>query len=121
MSPAAASTDRSGTVHARNRLKLARVVLDAGFPNDAVRAAYDALAAAVGGLASGDAPKGHAALVAAMYRDLVPSGRISPLVPGVLARLHDLSTLDALGLDAGVTLAHEAVAEAESWVGRIAG
>jgi hypothetical protein len=103
----------------RNRLRLARVVLEAGFPGDAVKASYEALAAAVSGMADTAPPTGHAALVAVMYRDLVPKGRLAAAVPGVLARLHDLTTLEAQGIDVDVALAQEAVAEAESWVERL--
>ncbi|MBM4395267.1 MAG: DEAD/DEAH box helicase [Deltaproteobacteria bacterium] len=102
-----------------NRLRLARVVLEAGFPGDAVKASYEALAAAVSGLVDGTPPAGHAALVAAMYKDLVPSGRLAATVPGILARLHDLTTLEALGVDVDVDLARGAVGEAEEWVGRL--
>jgi len=94
-------------------------VLQGGFPADAVRAAYEALAAAVAGLSAGPMPPGHAALVAAMYRDLVPSGRLPPLVPAVLARLNDLSVLESQGVPVDAGLAGEALAEAESWVARI--
>lgn len=104
---------------AGNRLRLARVVLEAGFPGDAVRAAYDALAAAIASLVSGEATPSHAALVAVTYRDLVPSGRLPAAVPAALARLHDLTTLEAQGVDVDPALAAEAVGEAEAWVQRI--
>ena len=105
---------------AQNRLRLARVVLDAGFFGDAVRAAYEALSAAVGGLADGARPEHHAGLVALVYRDLLPRGKVPAAVPAALARLHDLSTLEQLGVAVDSALAREAVAEAEAWVARIA-
>jgi superfamily II DNA or RNA helicase len=105
---------------AHNRLRLARVVLDAGFFGDAVRAAYEALSAAVAGLAEGARPEPHAALVALVYRDLLPSGKVHASVPAALARLHDLSTLEQLGVPVDPELARDAVAEAEGWVGQIA-
>ena len=104
---------------AANRLRLARVVLDAGFTGDAVRAAYEALAAAITSLLDGGAPAGHTALVAAIYRDLVPAGRLPHATPAALARLHDLTALESAGVDVDADLARGAVAEAESWVERI--
>lgn len=108
-------------VPAQNRLRLARVVLDAGFFGDAVRAAYEALSAAVAGLADGARPEPHAALVAILYRDLLPSGKVPAAVPSVLARLHDLSSLEQLGVPVDPALAKGAVEEAEGWVSKIAG
>ena len=70
---------------AHGRLKLARVVLEAGFPGDAVRAAYDGLAAAIAGLLESPPQAGHATLVAAMYRDLVPAGRLPQAAPAAQA------------------------------------
>jgi len=95
------------------------VVLDAGFPIDAVHAAYEALAAAIRGLAelAPDAP--HASLVAAIYRDLGPSGRVSQAAHGVLARLHDLTTMGAYGGAIDAALAAHSVTEAEHWVERM--
>jgi superfamily II DNA or RNA helicase len=106
---------------AQNRLRLARVVLDAGFFGDAVRAAYEALSAAVAGLSDGPRPPHHAALVALVYRDLLPRGRVPAAVPAALARLHDLSTLEQLGVPVDAALAREAVVEAEAWITQIAG
>jgi superfamily II DNA or RNA helicase len=106
---------------AQNRLRLARVVLDAGFFGDAVRAAYEALSAAVAGLAEGARPEHHAALVALLYRDLLPSGKVAAAVPATLARLHDLSSLEQLGVPVDPALAQGAVQEAEGWVSKIAG
>jgi superfamily II DNA or RNA helicase len=105
---------------AQNRLRLARVVLAAGFFGDAVRAAYEALSAAVAGLAEGARPEHHAALVALIYRDLLPSGKLPAAVPASLARLHDLSSLEQLGVAVDPGLAHDAVVEAEGWVARMA-
>jgi uncharacterized protein (UPF0332 family) len=106
---------------ASNRLRLARLVLQNGFTHDAVKAAYDALALAVGGLlGDGSAPAAHAALVAAIYRDLLPSGRLAPAAAIALARLHDLTSLEAHGVDIDPALAREVVEDAESWVVRLA-
>ena len=106
---------------AQNRLRLAHVVLSAGFFGDAVRAAYEALAAAVAELAEGARPEHHAALVAVLYRDLLPSGKVPFAVPAALARLHDLSTLERLGVPMDPALARGAVEEAEGLVAQIAG
>jgi superfamily II DNA or RNA helicase len=105
---------------AANRLRLARVVLDAGFAGDAVRAAYEALAAAIAALLDGVVPVGHTALVAAIYRDLIPAGRLPHAAPGALARLHDLTALGTAGVDVDTELARGAVAEAEAWIARLA-
>ncbi len=104
---------------AQNRLQLARLVLDAGFAADAVKASYDALAAAIGAMLEGGAPGAHAALVAAVYRELVPSGRLPAGAHAALARLHDLASLDALGVEVDEALAREAVDEASAWVERL--
>lgn len=118
--PDAAPTPPRPEAPAQNRLRLARVVLEAGFFGDAVRAAYEALSAAVAGLADGARPPHHAALVALVYRDLLPRGMLPAAVPAALARLHDLSTLEQLGVAMDPALARAAVAEAEVWVTQIA-
>jgi len=96
---------------ARQRLRLAHVVLEAGFAGDAVRASYEALAAAL--RAKLDAPIGesHAALVGAVYRTLLPSGQVPATLPGVLARVHDLTLLEEQGLTVDATLAAGVVEE----------
>lgn len=116
--PTPTSTPAGGSHHARERLRLARVVLDAGFPADAVRAAYDALAKAIASLLD-EPPVGHGALIAAIYRDLLPAGRLPQGAHAVLATLHDLSSLDALGVPVAPVLAAQAVADAEQWVERV--
>jgi hypothetical protein len=116
--PGAALADAS---RAQNRLRLARIVLESGFPDDAVRAAYEALAAAIRGLLGGAAPGGHAALVAAIYRDLSPRGLLPSAAHAALARLHDLSGLEAQGVEVDTALAAESVSEAEAWVVRLSG
>ncbi len=83
-----------GQPYARQRLALARVVLEAGFAGDAVKASYEALAAAIGGLLS-EAPASHAELVAAIFSKLLPGGRLPAGAHGSLAKLHDLSLLEA--------------------------
>jgi hypothetical protein len=77
------------------------------------------LAAATRALLGSDPGPGHAALVAAVYRELLPQGRLAPAAPAALARLHDLTTLQEHGVEVDPALAQEAVAEAESWVGRL--
>ncbi len=96
------------------------MVLDAGFFEDALRAAYEALAATIAELGGASAPEGHAALVALIYRDLLPSGRLPAHAHAALARLHDLTTLERSGVPVDPTLAQESVAEAEAWVARLA-
>jgi hypothetical protein len=99
-------------------LTLARVVLDVGFTVDAVRAAYEGLAAAIGGLLT-EAPNSHTALVAGIYGQLLPSGRLPAGAHGALARLHDLTLLEAHGVEIEAELARSAVNEADEWVRRI--
>ena len=80
------------------RLRLARIVLEAGFPEDALRAAYQALVGALVARTEGPPPAGHAGLVGLLYRDLLPHG-LAPLgVAGLLAKLHDLCELDTQGI-----------------------
>jgi len=114
---AAAAAGLAG--RARNRLKLAAVVLEAGFPADAVRAAYEALASAIGGLLGDGMPRSHAALVAAVYRELLPTGRLAASAPAALARLHDLTSIDNEGVEVPEDLAREAVKEAGGWITRL--
>lgn len=104
---------------ARDRLRLAEVVLAAGFGADAARAAYDALAAELRVMLGGAVPDGHAALVAATYRDLVPTGRAPEGLLGSLARLRDLTLLEVHDVPVDPGLAAEAVAEARHWVWRL--
>lgn len=103
------------------RVHRARVVLEAGFPADAVQAAYQALVAAIRALLEADPGPAHAALVAAVYRELLPKGRLAPAAPAALARLHDLTSLEEHGVEVDPGLAREAVTEAEGWVERLAG
>ena len=110
---------RRGADHARKRLSLARVVLAAGFPGDAVRAAYGALAASIAGLFDEAPADEHGALVAAIYRDLLPAGRLPAAAHAVLATLHDLSAIDAHGVDVDSSIAARAVDDAEFWIGRL--
>jgi superfamily II DNA or RNA helicase len=119
--PAAASLPCAAPAprRAQDRLRLAQVVLEAGFPGDAVKSAYDALAAAVGGLMEGACPATHDVLVAAIYRDLVPQGKLPLAVPGLLARLNDLASLQRMGVDVDAGLAGEALEEVRGWVERL--
>jgi superfamily II DNA or RNA helicase len=105
--------------NAHERLRLARVVLAAGFPADAARAAYEALASAIATLLDESPPPGHAALVAAVYRDLLPTGRLPVPAHAALAMLHDVSLLEAQGVPVDAELAARAVEEAEQWVSRV--
>ncbi|WP_437939239.1 hypothetical protein [Sorangium sp. So ce341] len=106
---------------AADRLRLARVVLDAGFAADAARAAYEALAETIAGMLEGPAPESHAALIAGVYRDLVPAGGLPVETHAVLARLHDLGTLARAGVPLDAALARSAVDEATTWIGRLGG
>ena len=103
---------------AQDRLRLAHIVLEAGFPADAIKAAYDALAAGISTLLEVDGPMPHEALVAALYRDLVPAGKLPMAVPGVLARLHDLGSLERMGVAVDPGLAKEVLDEVSAWVVR---
>jgi len=103
----------------RDRLRLARVVLEAGFPEDAVKASYEALASALASILEGPVPQGHSTLVAAIYRDLVPSGRVPTAAASVLARLHDLASLESHGVSVDPALAKEALREVDEWVQRL--
>lgn len=73
-------------------------MLAAGFPVDAARAAYEALACAIGGLLDEPAQPGHGALGEAVYREPSPAGRLPSAAHAALAMLHDLSSLDAQGV-----------------------
>jgi hypothetical protein len=108
-----------GAAQARDRLRLARVVLGAGFPADAVRAAYQALACAIAGLLDEPPSPGHGALVAAVYRELLPAGRLPAAAHAALAMLHDLTSLDVQGVAIQGELATQAVSDAEQWVERL--
>jgi superfamily II DNA or RNA helicase/uncharacterized protein (UPF0332 family) len=105
---------------AANRLRLARLVLENGFTGDAIKAAYDALASACAGqLDGGQRPATHPALVAALYRELIPAGRLAPAAAIALSRLHDLTTLEEHGVEVDAALAREVLSEAEAWVERM--
>ena len=117
-SPTPSQVQPRGNDRAHDRLRLAHIVLEAGFPADAVKAAYDALAAGIIGLLEGDGPMPHEALVAAIYCDLVPAGRLALAVPGVLARLHDLGSLERMGVAVDPHLARAVLGEVSDWVGR---
>ncbi len=115
------SSSEHGVSPAHERLRLARVVLEAGFPADAVRAAYDALAKATIALLDRAPPPGHTALIAAVYRDLLPVGRMPAGAHAALATLHDLGSLDLHGVAVDAGIAAQAVSDAEAWVARLAG
>ncbi|HVW25630.1 MAG TPA: DEAD/DEAH box helicase [Polyangiaceae bacterium] len=108
-----------GATQAHERLRLARVVLAAGFPADAVRAAYEALTRAIAGLLDEPSSSGHASLVAAIYRELLPAGRLPVGAHAALAMLHDLASLDAQDLTVDADIAARAVDDAEQWVERL--
>ena len=116
----AAALSRRPAARADDRLRLARVVLNAGFPNDAARASYEAVAAALRDVAGPGAPSDHAGLVAALYRDLLPSGRVPAGAHAVLARLHDLAALGSAGVELPAKVAEETLAEAAALVTQIA-
>ena len=80
--------------------------------------AYEALASATYGLLT-ETVRGHSALVAAIYRELLPSGRLPAGAHGSLARLHDLTTLEEHGVEVDPELARAAVAEASEWIARL--
>lgn len=109
---------RSTEAFARQRLRLAHVVLDAGFPGDAVRAAYEAVAASLRARLEAPIADDHPALVAAVYRELLPAGAIPSTLPGVLAKIHDLSVLAEHDLAIDDAIAASAVEEARGWLER---
>jgi hypothetical protein len=117
--PAATAASVTPQSRAHERLRFADVVLAAGFPADAVRAAYDALGAQIRFLL--DKPTGpeHASLVAAAYRELVPKGRAPEGLLPALARLRDLTLIEAEGVAVDAQLAAGAVQEARTWVERL--
>ena len=79
----------------------------------------DALACAIAGLLDVPPQPGHGPLVAAVYRELLPAGRLPAAAHAALAMLHDLTSLEAQGVPIGGDLAGQVVAEAEHWVGRL--
>lgn len=103
-----------------DRLRLAKVVQAAGFHADAVRASYEALANAVGAVAEESTnPADHAALVAALYKTLIPTGKVPMAASLALARLRDLTLLQESGVEVTEELSSLALQEAESWIQRI--
>ncbi|MCU0686614.1 MAG: hypothetical protein MUF34_30930, partial [Polyangiaceae bacterium] len=84
---------RRAASRASERLRLAKVVFDAAFYADALRASYEAVASALGSLADGAPPANHQALVA---------------------------VLDEHGVAIDQELARQAVEEAATWVERLA-
>jgi hypothetical protein len=117
---ASPSPPRRAASRASERLRLAKVVFDAAFYADALRASYEAVASALGSLADGAPPANHQALVAVLYRDLLPNGKVPPAAHTTLARLHDLLSLDEHGVAIDQELARQAVEEAATWVERLA-
>ncbi len=118
---AALPVGSAAMARARERLRLSRLVLDAGFRDDAVRAAYDALATAIAGLTEAGSVAGHAQLVAAIHRELLPGAKLPTAAAACLARLRDLTLLRDEGVEVDGGAAREAVDEAEAWVVRIGG
>jgi hypothetical protein len=118
-SNSSSAAPQRGSPDAHERLRLARVVLDAGFPADAARAAYEALARTIAGLLAEPPAAGHGALVAAAYRELLPAGRLPAAAHAALAMLHDLCSLDTHGVAVDADLAAQAVSEAAQWVERL--
>jgi hypothetical protein len=117
--PAAGPARSAPSRRAAERLRLAKVVFEADFYADALRASYEAMASAVGTLVDDGPPSTHQALVAAIYRDLMPAGRLPPAAHATLARLHDLLSLDAQGVEVERELARWALDEAAAWVERL--
>ncbi|MCS6901507.1 MAG: SNF2-related protein [Myxococcales bacterium] len=116
----------SSFARARERLRLASIVLDAGFPCDAARAAHQGLAQALTVLLrqeQGNPPahlvRDHHGLVAALFRVLGPKGKLPPALHGTLARLHDLAALDDQGIHLDAAQARDAMEEATQWIQRI--
>ena len=95
------------------RLRLARIVLEAGFPEDALKAAYQALAGTLVAKTDAPPPAGHAELVGILYRDLLPHGKAPLAAAGLLAKLHDLCGLEAQGIALPENLVAAAIEETE--------
>jgi hypothetical protein len=113
-------------LRARERLRLATVALDAGFPCDAARAAHQGLAQALTVLLrheQGNPPahlaRDHHGLVAALFRVLGAKGKLPPALHGTLARLHDLAALDDQGVHLEAGVARDALQETTRWLERI--
>lgn len=117
--PVVGSVNRASMTFARQRMRLAEVVLGAGFPADAVRAAYEAVAASVRSLAKEPIAEGHVALVAAIYGALLPSGLLPSTIPGLVARVNDLALLEDHGVPVDAAIAAAAVADVKEWLDRV--
>lgn len=120
--PEAPAVARGRTVarsRAVNRLSLAEIVLREGFHGDAVRASYEALAAAIRSVSDSAIGPTHEALVAAMYRELLPSGKLPMGAHAAIATLRDLTSLEDQGVELEEALAKQAVQEARQWVTRL--
>jgi superfamily II DNA or RNA helicase len=118
--PVARSSDaRPARSRAHDRLRLAELVLREGFAADAVRASYEALASAVRDMLEQPVGPSHNALVAAIYGDLLPSGRLPVAAHAALARLRDMMLLENEGVSLPEDLAAEAVQDARTWVERL--
>lgn len=102
------------------RLRLAELVLAAGFSHDALRASYEALAGALRGrLADPSVARDHLALVGAARRELLASGEASMATLAALAYLRDLCELAGAGEALGIEVAEAAIAEARVHVERL--
>jgi superfamily II DNA or RNA helicase len=115
-----ASASTGAPAFALQRMRLAHVVLDAGFPADAVRAAYEAMAACLRNRLATPTPEqaGHTGLVAAVYRELLPAGLVPAAALALLARVHDLVAVAELGVDIDADVAASIVTDVREWVDR---
>ncbi len=104
--------------HARQRLRLARIVLDAGYPGDAARAAYEALGASLRWLLPPGAGSGYGDLLDAVCMHLVPSGTVPASMSATLARVHDLAEAAERGEAIDHGLVGRAVDETAEWIDR---
>lgn len=116
--PQRRSDARGIEAFAQQRLRLAHVVLQAGFPGDAVAAAYEAVAASLRSRLHEPAGDDHTSLIAAIHRELLPRGAIPMTVCATLSKIHDLAGVAELGQAVDATLAAECVEEARAWLER---
>lgn len=110
---------------AQERMRLAAILLEANFPCDAARAAYQGLAHALTlwlRKEQGSLPNSlreHRALVAALFQVPPIREKLPPALHATLARLHDMASLEEQGILLDSSIAREAISEVGPWIARI--